>query len=432
MEYEVVTIQPSTRIRKNQPRSKIKKLSPQSEELDFSTPLPCDEESPEYVEGTYKNDLNIIKIHEAIRAKFSYQLGTIDKLEQNIHKLNEVLSNSQLTYIDFEKIRIEKQSLEEKHKTIIDGSSWKNYCEKAEPLLKDYLPICSNGIKGIININVNADEKEDPNVVSKREKIIFSYLAVAEKYLNLNIHMETQIYVNCPNCGIKIDYIDETDEKGIHICECGYETIIMSKVTNYKDSSRIDVCNRNTYDDLTTFVKRMDAFEGRQDYNIPELLYIQLDNYFVSQGLPLASTIRELPHDENGQKKGTSIRLLEKGLFETKNAFYYKDMELIAHKLWGWKLGDLTNYRDQMIDDYKRTQEYYKEAKKEEAVLGIKERESSLNINMRLFWHLSGVGYPNVNKNNFKFVTSRDSLEYHSRVAKKMFEKTGIKFIPII
>lgn len=410
--------------------SQTTKISFNNDILDFSLPAPCNVEPPYKVDAILKDDLNIIKIHDAIRAKFAYKSYRINYILYEIQKNNKYISNNKLNYIEYNKYKEKNIFLENEYKDIKSGKTWNDYIEKIQPLLNAYLPLASEEIKGVITITFNKEIKENSELINKRQQIISSYLSIAKNYLYLNIHPNILTIENCQNCDLPINNIDETDEKGIYICKCGYEKIIMSKLTTYRDSSCIDAYNRNNYDDLLCFIKRMDAYECKQDYIIPELLYIHLDNYFVSKNLPSSEIIKKYPLLPNAKKTGTSIRLLEKGLLETKNAFYYKDMELIAHKLWGWKAADLTLYRDKMIEDYKITQEAYKKIKNED-IFSVKERDSSLNINMRLFWHLSAVGYI-CDKIDFKFVTSRDSLEYHSKTFKKMCEMTNIKFTPII
>ena len=114
--------------------------------------------------------------------------------------------------------------------------------------------------------------------------------------------------------------------------------------------------------------------------------------------------------------------MLIEALNKTNNATYYHVINIICANYWEWTLPDLSKYREQLISDYKATQEVYEE---------IKERGSNLNINIRLYCHLKSVGYE-CDFTDFKMLTTRNALEYHNKMIKIMFEKCNINFYPII
>lgn len=401
-----------------------------SQELNFIMPIPSNNQPPNLIEAMYKSDLNIIKIHEAIRAIFSYKLGSISSLEKEKKKLNnEILGK--LSFIEIKEKQNRIKSIEYEIADIKSGKSWEDYVSSAKPLLEAYQPLSSNETRGVINISVYKQKDEDLDIINKRHKIIGHYLELARNYVKLNIHTETSNISICPICNTDITEIEDEDERGIYICDCGIERVSMSQSSKYQNS-KTDATSKSIYDDLATFNKRLNAFECKQDYEIPDKLFELLDEYFVSLGKASAEKVKAQPLLPNGKKAGTSIKLLETGLYATQNSEYYKDMEYISHKLWGWKVHNLDDYREKIIADYKKTQEIYKNIKREESLEGVKKRNSSLNINMRLFWHLKAVDYPYIEYEDFKTVTSRDSLEYHNKTMKRMCEEAGIKFVEVI
>jgi len=390
--------------------------------LNFDNPALDYEPPPDKVIASYENDLNIIKIHEAIRTKFACRYSTLPQLLEKIDVHQAHLDGGSLTRIETAHHEASIAELRREYDELKSGSLWQQYVTAAAPLLCRYAPLASSETRGIVTISVNARISEDSCIVMERVRIIAAYVVVAAQYIDCNIHHVAPPIDSCPWCGLCFDIITHDEESGINTCDCGFERLTMSRITSYNDATRVDVGDRNGYEDLSTFIKRMDAYEGQQDYAIPDLLIVQLDEYFVSRGFPSSADIIAMPLNGEGHKDRTSIALLIDGLIKTNNTAFYKDMELIAHRLWGWPLDQISDIRAGMIADYKATQRVYEI---------IKERDSSLNINLRLFWHLAARGRP-VQLCNFKIVTSRESLEYHSRMFRVMCEKTGVKFTPII
>ena len=216
--------------------------------------------------------------------------------------------------------------------------------------------------------------------------------------------------------------IDE--DLGLIICpKCGYERENISYNSTYKDIQRVNLSNRNNYDDCENFRKALLRFQGKQNHQPPIKLYEQLDDYFVKIKKPTSKDILKIPLLE-GRKKGTSREMMFEALSETNNSAYYDDINLILHIYWGWELPDISQLEERIMEDYINTQHIYN------AILQ-KDRNASLNIQFRLYVHLKAVGYP-CTKDDFKIQTSRDSLIFHNEMWKIMCEKTGIKFYPVI
>jgi hypothetical protein len=272
--------------------------------------------------------------------------------------------------------------------------------------------------------------KNDSIQIKKRLVVIDEYVNVASQYIKIHIFPVENKKKACPLCGKKADEVvsNVNDDHGTFVCDCGREFVSFARTATFRDSARIDTGVKNSYEDLANFIKRLDAFEGKQRNPPPDCLYTHLDTYFshkpLSSGLTSKQIRENVSLEHNGKKKGTSIAALEEALLKTNNSAFYKDVELIAHKYWGWKLAELTEsgLRKQLIHDYIETQKVYET---------IKERESSLNVNLRLFFHLKARDYP-CEITDFKIVSLRESLEYHSRMFEIMCERTGLKFTHIL
>lgn len=396
-------------------------------ENSFEPPTPSVENPPEFIFATYIFDLNILKIHEAVRARFASHLHRVPEMMKHVNEMRcEASTQGNITLVERKSICIKADEIEKEAERIRSHSKWFDYINAARPIIERYIPIATNEAKGSVIIG------GEENVITRLEKderlrIITEYISVASKFIKIHAFNATSEVVSCPVCGIPVEdtLVSGEDYSGTVVCNCGRESISIAKAPTFRDSVRIDTGIKNSYDDLGNFIKRLDAFEGKQRSQPPPLLYTQLEEYFEKNPLPCGlsiAQIKEAPLTDKGKKEGTSIQFLEEALLRTSNSAFYRDTELISHKLWGWKLADLTSngLRRRLISDYIDTQKVYEE---------VKERESSLNVNLRLFFHLSAIDYP-CSLEDFKIVSSQDSLNYHKKMIKLMSNRTGLKFTP--
>ena len=240
----------------------------------------------EKIKTTYKNDLNILKIHEAIIYKFGVFMGRVDDYETENEILEEKLNNEELNLVEINKIKTKIEKNNEFINDYINGISWKKYINKAKPILEKYIPLASDEIKGIININTEIIE--DKEIIEKRLVLIELYLNVASKYIEIDATWECDLENNCPNCD-KI--IEENDE---NICECGYIYEKNSKICNF--------VKQNNYNGLSNFIKALDKFEGIYIIQIPEKLYKLLYNYFIKKNMNIEKYYKKLPLNSKGKK----------------------------------------------------------------------------------------------------------------------------------
>lgn len=398
-------------------------LSNNSNVISWNLPAAHTEDPPADVQCTYSRDLPILMIHNAISVRFGWFRGRIPLMNIELKTERSKLDFKFNTLIDLNKIKNTIKKLEKDIKEYEDGTAWKHYVDRVKPILEAYQPLMSAEVKGVITIKKSSEnKKEDPELVTKRIDLIQKYLDIAREYINLDILWEPVTKSTCPGCNIPFEDVFLDVEQGQHVCECGYTRDNFSRYSGYKDSARVNAGGRNGYEDRETFSKAIDHFEGKYRGEIPDKLYDQLDAYYESKGFPKGEVVKGWKLLPNGRKEKTSVELLIEGLKLTNNALYYTAYMAIAHSYWGWRLHDLSSVRDEVLIDYDLTQEVYNI---------IKEREASLNVNIRLYLHLKAKDYP-CELADFKIVTSRDSLIYHQKMWKIMCERTGVKFTSLI
>lgn len=400
------------------------------QETAFIEPTPSAASAPNDIYAVYGDDLNIIKIHEAICAKFANLFYTAPKELEIVQKEYGRIADP-LTPMTLAERAYTLSNLKRKEaylNTIIDRTQWNEYRDATKDLLINYVPYASDEARGAVTIGGSTDTTAASNR-EKRLSIIRSYVEIARNYITINAFYNGDNLAKCPVCNSFVKDAQYQDDHGTFVCACGRETTAVVRAATFRDNMRIDTGIKNTYSNLGNFIKRIDAFEGRQkNSKPPPMLYIQLREYLNARnaelGWPSTEEIAKMPLDETtGKKPMTSIEILADALVNTENSGFYSDFELIAHVLWGWRLADLTTngLRRILISDYIMTQKVYEE---------IKERDSSLNVNLRLYYHLSARGYP-CSIADFKTVSSPESIDYHHRMFEEMSRRTGLKYVSI-
>lgn len=420
--YNMTSQMKSLSLKTETPPNTVKKLGG-SLTIDLSLPGPNADHKPKLIRGCYTDDLSLPKIHEAIRLLFASKLASIENMEREVvsHKL--ALQSQWITHIEAQKINDNIIFLRKEIEDIKTGKLWNEYVADCGKILIDYLPLASDTVKGIVTFGIDSEKVDfDTESLEKRLILINDYITKASKYIKMDIMREVGITSKCPNCGIIFEDIVVDEDMGLHTCTCGYDRVYLSKASTYKDNSRVNIGGKTSYEDKITFIRAMDKFEGKKVMKIPEKLYDMLDSYFESKRFPIGQVIKAWPNLPNGKKERTSVSLMIDALSDTKNAAYYDSIQYIASKYWGWVLPDLSSIREDILSDYDSTQLVYEE---------IKERESSLNVQLRMRYHYNARGC-NFELSDFKILSSRDSLEYHHRMMKEMSKRTGVPFSEII
>lgn len=379
---------------------------------------------PDLVKGSYTNDLNIIKIHEAICARYEFFRNSTSILRYKINELKSEMDSDKITFNEYRSMESESEILKKSLEDYENNISYNKYLNESKDVLEEYNKVASNKSKGVV-IFCKIKDEEDEGIVKKRLKVIQDYLEIAKNHIKLEITHKIPIKIICPGCNLDLSKMISDDNSGIIFCpECGHERENISHNSTYKDTQRINTGNRNNYDDCENFRKALQRFQGKQSHRPPLKLYEQLNDYFEKMGKCLGEDIQSLPLTKDGQKKGTSRQMMFEALSETNNSAYYDDINLILHIYWGWALPNISNLEERIMQDYIATQKVYN-------AIPNKDRDASLNIQFRLFVHLKAVDYP-CNKNDFKIQTSRDSLIFHNEMWKIMCEKTGVKYYSVI
>lgn len=264
--------------------------------------------------GIYSEDLNILKIHEAVKYKFS---------------------------------------------CLCDKIQWLQYFDLVKDILIEYISVASNNIKGIINIGSvqkNNEYIEKSDVIFNRLLLIKKYLNITSNYINLDILWKLETDAICKNCN------------------CFYENIEMScKCFNNLDEFSIFTKNTIKISDnsFQSFKKGLDKYEGNFYIKLPSYLFDDLNAFFLENGFKSNTYYQSLPLNSSGKKDGTNLKILIEGLNKTNNSAFFHVINIIAYNYWGWALPNLSKIREKILDQYKQTQEVYEKIKTRDSNLNI-------------------------------------------------------------
>lgn len=344
----------------------------------------------------YENDdLDILRIHDNIRERFCYQFTNIHKYEKARDNLKQMLQDC-IVEVDRKNLEYKISQEDEFISSIKSHKAWNEYKAQSKKLLEDFL-----------------------KKTGDRERIIEKYTIIASKYIKLNIK-KIATTDTCPGCGNNDINEYEINPCGFMEClKCSLNRKIITQNTTLIENTEKKK-KRDSYKDIDNFLRRMNTFEGKYNEALPDKLFEQLETYFDSKLPFTCEQIRNMETTEE-KKKHTSIRLLEEGLKNTQNSNYYKHTEILANKIWGWPFMVLTDeQKEKIISDYNATQKIFVAIQKNKKC-------SSLNVNLRLYWHLKMIDFP-CSIEDFKVPTSNESSSRNTNIFKRMCEGAGLTF----
>ena len=376
---------------------------------------------PESIEGEYTYDYNILAIDNILMKKFEQDKNKNLDVYRNKLELEKQKILERQTLIERKSSRRKIEKYEEDIKKYEENIERDEYLKKTEDLIKSYKKLGT--ISTIVSFKKNNREEDAPPEDEKsqmvRHRIISEYLEHARKYIGINL---IRTYLNsgsCPACGAKYNDIELIeDDSGSMVCPiCNMEKVLIYKNPFFSDGCRVNN-SRNNYEDRANFEKVLMRYQGKQITKPDRELYIKLDEYFLSKGLPSSDDYQKMPLMLNGRKEKSSRELMFEALSNINCSGYYDDINLICHVFFGWKLPDVSHLEEEIMRDYDISQRIYEQLPNREG------RKSSLNSQWRLYVLLKRRGWP-CRSRDFKIPMTQNILEYHKMVWKQICNILG-------
>ena len=172
------------------------------------------------------------------------------------------------------------------------------------------------------------------------------------------------------------------------ICkDCGNSSLILAQNSSYKDSERINIIPRYTYDRKSHFRDCINQFQGKQVVNINKKVYDDLIFQFNLNHL--------LVGDENTPKNKRFENITKNHIMmflkETQNTKHYEDVNYIYQHLTGKKINDISHIERQILEDFDILTDAYDKLYK-----------NNIDINRKSFINSQYVLYQLLRKYNYK------------------------------
>ena len=341
------------------------------------------------------------------------------------YKNLELQTNYPQNYVDRETTLVNMLEIKKEIDKIEKGENLEAYDVKVRDLLLSYKKF-SGLIKTVsfeISNNDEEDDEDDNYDVKKfeeRNNIIEKYLEIASTYININIvkinNFKKEV---CHGCGMSLSKILPNDDGFVRCPDinCQTENImtVHTKITNegvYNNSS--------TPESIDNFLKAFIYYQGLQNVKLNDNLFNKLDDHFRRIKKPLGNEIKKLPLTARGMRGETDHKMMWTALSAIGFSEYFKHSNYICNMYWGWVLPNVMHLRELIIYHYNITQQIYNKIPVEE-----RERGSSLGVPYRLWKHLQLVGHV-CYMDEFRIVVSRESLNCHDKLWKRMTEEANL------
>jgi hypothetical protein len=345
----------------------------------------------------HSNVINLYKKNKNIISTYVSELDNLKKLVQtNIPNCTKYKINKQIdilkTFID----------------DIVNDKSYSFYIMESSPIIDEY--------NDSINKPITIDFMSSNITSNKPDNILINkYIDVYNKY-NTKIIYNNKLDT-CIHC--KKSSFETIDN--IVICQnCGNTLNILIQQSSFKDSERINIIPKYTYNRKSHFRDCINQYQGKQQVNIKQHVYDDLTTQFKLNHL--------LVGNENTSKDVRYSKITKKHiqifLKETKNSKHYEDINLIYSNLTGKKTNDISHIENCIMEDFEKLTNAYDTLYKQNKNI---ERKSFINSQYVLYQLLLKHKFP-CDKEDFNILKTTDRQTFHDDVCKELFKYLGWNF----
>lgn len=284
-------------------------------------------------------------------------------------------------------------------------------------ILQDYHKILKKPIKVSFTYSKPVDD-------NKKKELVKKYLKMASKYVNLDNFIDPPLkktkkdkknktLIVCKNCNNRDDF--EIIENNIHICLlCSSEQVVPSYSSSYKDSDRINISSKYTYDRRIHFRDQIKCLQAKENSTIDQAVFDDLEDQFKKHFLLEGN--ENTPKQERYKRiSKQTILLFLKDLGYTK---YYENINLIHYRITGNKPDDISHLEEKLLEDFDKLTELY------DVMFKHLKRKNFINTKNILYQLLKRHKHP-VNESDFTFLKTVDRQLFHDDVSKQLFTKLG-------
>jgi len=352
------------------------------------------------------SDLDIIDIDNKIRFLFEEEYKKLSKYKERLTELEQTQSSRSEEISVRSKNNLDKSinKLKDDIEKIESKRDLNFYIVETTELLQKYNAILKTPVKLSFTGKNKQDNKE-------KTDIIISYIKTAQKYYDFNVKTpERKFNMCCDNCPNKTNFLIEDNS---FICEdCWSQQDLLQHTTSYKDTDRVNITAKYTYDRKVHFRDCINQYQGKQNCTVDQKVYDDLEDIF------------ERHHLLRPEEKFSGITKLHILMFlkELGYSKHYENVNFIHYNLTGIKPDDISHLEDRLLEDFDLLVETYDKH--------FKNRVDRVNfISTQYVLYQLLLKYKHVcKKEDFVILKTVERQSFHDDVCSELFQVLGWTF----
>ena len=355
-------------------------------------------------------EIDILEINSQILSKFDDEYSKLSTHKIVLSKLKETL-NLDISKEIREDIVSSITNLQNNITNIILQTDKNFYLIETAKIINEY-ELC---LKVPVKVNFIGKYKKNDEY---KNKIIKNYLNIIRKYNNVyyNVKKEKQKEIICSNplCVNKKNF--EIVDDNMTIClECGSQQEVFIHTTSYRDSDRVNITVKYTYDRRVHFKDCINQYQGKQNCFIENEVYDKLEDQFEKHHLLVEG------EEKKSSKRFSKITKNHIQIFLRELEFtkHYENVNLIHYNLTEIKPDDISHLEDQLLCDFDKLTNIYDKLYKNKT-----DRKNFINTQHCLYQLLKRHKH-NCNKEDFTVLKTIERKTFHDMVSSRCFEALG-------
>jgi hypothetical protein len=359
------------------------------------------------------NEIDILAIDQQIQHFFEEEYSKVMIHKNRLAELEKTKTEGKLTTRT--QMEIEK-NIEELRQKIIDIEKRETlnfYLIETVQLLETYKQL----LKVPVKIQFCGKKKQN-DVDRQKEELIAKYLDISQKYYNINIKQkEKKFNISCESCPNKSDF---SIEENMYICVlCGTQQEIIRHTASYKDSDRVNITSKYTYDPKVHFRDSINQYQGKQNCTIEQEVYDKLEDILDRHHLLLGDkTTRKRIRFSKITKE--HILMFLKELEFTK---HYENVTLIHYNMTDKKPDDISHLEDKLLADFDLLRDAYEKL--------FRDNTDKFKSTQYILYQLLKRHKHPCKKEDLAIIKTIDRKVFYDTICKELFDVLGWNFTPL-
>jgi hypothetical protein len=199
---------------------------------------------------------------------------------------------------------------------------------------------------------------------------------------------------------------------------CSAQQYILKNVTSYRDIDRVNISSKYRYEKKVHFKDAINQYQGKQNSNIPQIVYDNLEEQFELHHL----LVGDKKTDKSIRFKNITKEHIALFLKELNYSKHYENINLIYSNITGAKLDDISYLEDKLLDDFDQLTDLYDKMYKNSL-----QRKSFINTQYILYQLLLKNRHP-CKKEDFSILKTMDRQNFHDEITSELFSELGWSF----